>query len=197
MRIIPVWKTLGMRATGSHDVMIDGHVVPDAAVALKRKAGEWHLVFHTIAMIAFPLIYSVYLGVAESARDIALELARKRRPDPHVTQLAGRMETELRGAQLAQAAMLAAVRGNKPGPETTNEIMIGRHLVAQARHRRGRAGDGNGGRRGLLPRGGTGAAVPRHPGRALPPDAGRAASDLRGQHRAGPAGRSGVLVDLG
>ena len=62
VRIIPVWKTLGMRATGSHDVMIDGHVVPDAAVALKRKAGEWHLVFHTIVMIAFPLIYSVYLG---------------------------------------------------------------------------------------------------------------------------------------
>ena len=130
VRIIPVWKSLGMRATGSHDILIDGHVVPDAGIALKRKAGEWHLVFHTIAMIAFPLIYSVYLGVAESARDIALELARKRRPDPHVTQLAGRMETELRGAQLAHASMLAAVRANTPGPETTNEIMIGRHLVA-------------------------------------------------------------------
>jgi alkylation response protein AidB-like acyl-CoA dehydrogenase len=131
VKIIPVWKTLGMRATGSHDVMIDGHVVPDAGIALKRKAGEWHPVFHAIAMIAFPLIYSVYLGVAESARDIALELARKRRPDPHVTDLAGRMETELRGAQMAHASMLAAVRGNKPGPETTNEIMIGRSLVAR------------------------------------------------------------------
>jgi alkylation response protein AidB-like acyl-CoA dehydrogenase len=130
VRIIPVWKTLGMRATGSHDVLIDGHVVPDAAIALKRKAGEWHPVFHIIAMVAFPLIYSVYLGVAESARDIALEMAHKRRADPNVTQLVGRMETELRGAQLAQAAMLAAVRGNKPGPETTNEIMIGRSLVA-------------------------------------------------------------------
>jgi alkylation response protein AidB-like acyl-CoA dehydrogenase len=131
VRIIPVWKTLGMRATGSHDVLIEGHVVPDAGIALKRKAGEWHLVFHTIAMIAFPLIYSVYVGVAESARGIALELARKRRPDPHVTQLAGRMETELRGAQLALDAMLAAVRGNKPGPETTNEVMMGRQLVAR------------------------------------------------------------------
>ena len=54
VKIIPVWKTLGMRATGSHDVMIDGHVVPDAGVALKRKAGEWHPVFHAIAMIAIP-----------------------------------------------------------------------------------------------------------------------------------------------
>ena len=109
------------------------HVVlsPEAAVALKRKAGEWHLVFHVIAMIAFPLIYSVYLGVAESARDLALELARKRRPDVHTTVLAGKLETELRGAQLAHSSMLAAVRTNKPGPETTNEIMIGRNLVAR------------------------------------------------------------------
>jgi alkylation response protein AidB-like acyl-CoA dehydrogenase len=129
--IIPVWKTLGMRATGSHDVLIDGHVVPDAGIALKRKAGEWHLVFHTIVMIAIPLIYSVYVGVAESARDIALELARKRRPDHHTTELAGRMETELRGAQLAHASMMAAARSNKPGAETTNEVMIGRNLVAR------------------------------------------------------------------
>ena len=28
VRIEPVWKALGMRATGSHDVVIDGHVVP-------------------------------------------------------------------------------------------------------------------------------------------------------------------------
>ncbi|HET6621019.1 MAG TPA: acyl-CoA dehydrogenase family protein [Dongiaceae bacterium] len=131
VRIVPVWKTLGMRATGSHDVLIDGHVVPDASVALKRKAGEWHPAFHIIAMIAFPLIYAVYLGVAESARDIALELARKRRPDSHTTQLAGRLDTELRGAQLAHASMLAAVHGNAPGPETTNEVMIGRRLVAR------------------------------------------------------------------
>jgi alkylation response protein AidB-like acyl-CoA dehydrogenase len=131
VKIIPVWKTLGMRATGSHDVLIDGHVVPDAGIALKRKAGEWHLVFHTIVMIAIPLIYSVYVGVAESARDIALELARKRRPDHHTTELAGRMETELRGAQLAHASMMAAARSNKPGAETTNEVMIGRSLVAR------------------------------------------------------------------
>jgi alkylation response protein AidB-like acyl-CoA dehydrogenase len=131
VKIIPVWKTLGMRATGSHDVLIDGHVVPDAAIAVKRKAAEWHMVFQVTAMIAIPIIYSVYVGVAESARDIALELARKRRPDPHTTELAGRMEVELRGAQLAHASMLVAARANKPGPETTNEVMIGRTLVAR------------------------------------------------------------------
>ena len=55
--------------------------MPEAGVAMKRKAGEWHPVFQIIATVAFPLIYAVYLGVAESARDIAVELAkRKARP---------------------------------------------------------------------------------------------------------------------
>ena len=82
LRIDPVWKTLGMRGTASHDVIIEGHVVPEAAVALKRKAGEWHPLFQIIGTIAIPLIYSVYLGVAESARDIAVKLAKKRRQRP-------------------------------------------------------------------------------------------------------------------
>jgi alkylation response protein AidB-like acyl-CoA dehydrogenase len=131
VKIIPVWKTLGMRGTGSHDIIIDGHVVPDAGVALKRKAGEWHPVFQIIATTALPLIYAVYLGVAESARTIAIDLAKKRRPEQHVTDLVGRMETELRGAQMAHGAMVAAVQANKPGAESVNEVMIGRSLVAR------------------------------------------------------------------
>ena len=29
--------------------------------------GKWHPLFHTISMIAFPLIYSAYVGVAQGA----------------------------------------------------------------------------------------------------------------------------------
>ena len=47
------------------------------------------------------------------------ELATKRRPDPHVIELVGRMETELRGAQLAHASMMAAVRAQQAGAETS------------------------------------------------------------------------------
>jgi indole-3-acetate monooxygenase len=131
VRIDPVWKTLGMRGTASHDVIIDGHVVPEAAVALKRKAGEWHPLFQIIATIAFPLIYGVYLGIAESARDIAVELAKKRRADGHVTQLVGQMDTQLRGARLAHDFMLDVVERNAPSAETVNDVMMGRRLVAE------------------------------------------------------------------
>ena len=131
VRVEPTWKALGMRGTGSNDVIVEGHVVAEEAVALRRNQGEWHMLFHIVSMLAFPLIYSAYLGVAESARDIALSAASQKASDPHVISLAGQMETELRAAQYAHAAMIAAAERGEPSPETTNEIMIGRALVAR------------------------------------------------------------------
>jgi alkylation response protein AidB-like acyl-CoA dehydrogenase len=131
VKVLDNWRTLGMRGTGSHDVMIEGHVVPDAAVAVRRKAGEWHPIFQIIATIAFPLIYSVYLGVAESARDIAIGLAKRKTPGRHAIDLAGRMQTELTAARLGHESMLAAVRRNAPSADTVNDVMIGKQLVAR------------------------------------------------------------------
>ncbi|HSV01416.1 MAG TPA: acyl-CoA dehydrogenase family protein, partial [Roseiarcus sp.] len=129
VRIEPTWRALGMRGTGSNDVVIENLFVPDASVALSRKAGAWHPAFHIIATIAFPLIYAVYLGVAESARDIAIDIA-KRKPEPDLA-LAGRMDTELRAAQLAHRWMLDVVARNAPSADTVNEVMIGRTLVGR------------------------------------------------------------------
>jgi alkylation response protein AidB-like acyl-CoA dehydrogenase len=106
-------------------------VVPDAGVALKRRAGEWHLLFQIISTIAFALVYGVYLGIAESARDRAIDIAKKKNPGRHAIDLAGRMDTELRAAQLAHESMLAAVRRNAPSAEAVNDVMIGRQLVAR------------------------------------------------------------------
>jgi alkylation response protein AidB-like acyl-CoA dehydrogenase len=131
VKMIDTWRVLGMRGTGSNDIMIDGHVVPEAAVSARRKAGEWDPLFQIIATMALPLIYSVYLGVAESARDIALATAKRKQPDQHAINLAGRMETELAGARMAREHMLAAVRLNAPSTETVNQVVIGRQLLAR------------------------------------------------------------------
>ena len=131
VKVLDTWRALGMRGTGSHDVLIEGHVVPEAAVAVRRKAGEWHPLFHIIATIAFPLVYSVYLGVAESARDLAIGLAKRKGPGRHTIELAGRMETELAAARLAHESMMAAVRLNAPSPSTINQVMIGRQLAGR------------------------------------------------------------------
>jgi alkylation response protein AidB-like acyl-CoA dehydrogenase len=130
VRIDPVWRTLGMRGTGSHDVVVEGHVVPDAAVALKRNVGEWHPLFHIVGTIAIPLIYGAYVGVAESARDLAVAMAKKRRPDHHTTQTVGQMDSELRGAQIAHDYMIGVTQRGACNAETINDVMIGRRLVA-------------------------------------------------------------------
>ena len=76
------WRALGMRGTGSHHVRFR-NVIADAAVSLRRPAGQWIPLFHLYAIIIpLPLIYAVYLGVAEAARDAAIGLARKRPADP-------------------------------------------------------------------------------------------------------------------
>ncbi len=131
VKIIDTWKALGMRGTGSNDVVLEDLFIPDAGVAFSRKAGEWHPVFQIIATTAFPLIYAAYLGVAESARDIAIHLAKKKQPNEHALNLAGRMDTTLRAAQLAHQWMVKIAERNSPGADSVNEIMIGRALVAE------------------------------------------------------------------
>jgi indole-3-acetate monooxygenase len=129
--VLDTWHTLGMRGTGSNDVMIEGLFVPDASVAVSRKSGEWHPLFQIIATIAFPLIYAAYLGVAESARDIAIGLAKNKRQSHHALQLAGEMDTALRAAQLAHRWMIEIAERNAPSADSINEVMIGRTLVAK------------------------------------------------------------------
>ena len=128
--ITDTWHTLGMRGTGSHDVLIDVFV-PEASVGVRRPQGTWHPLFHTIYMVAFPLIYAVYTGIAEGARDLALREAMKKREDAYVVSLVGEMENELATTRMALASMIQAATG-RPGPETTNTVLIGRTLVGRS-----------------------------------------------------------------
>ena len=130
--IAPTWQTMGMRGTGSDDVVFDGAFIPDAAIAGKRPQGQWHMLFHIISMIAFALIYSAYLGVAEGARNRALELAKKRPQDPTLAQIVGEMENRLLAARLAHKRMVELAETGTPGPETTSEAMQLRTLAGQA-----------------------------------------------------------------
>jgi acyl-CoA dehydrogenase len=128
------WHVLGMRGTGSHHVVIKDAFVPESAVLLRRPAGQWIPAFHLYAcIIPLPLIYAVYLGIAEAARDAALVLARKRPADPNLFQAVGEMENELAVARMAHRDMVeAAEQCTDPVPQTTNRIMIGRTLVGRA-----------------------------------------------------------------
>jgi acyl-CoA dehydrogenase len=98
------WDTLGMRATGSHTVVLDDVFVPDAAVALARPADQWHPVFNTVVGVAMPLIMSAYLGVADAAVELA-RTAVSGRSEPHIFQLMG----EMLNAHTTAADVIAAM----------------------------------------------------------------------------------------
>jgi alkylation response protein AidB-like acyl-CoA dehydrogenase len=90
VRIERTWDTLGLRATGSHTVVLDDVFVPDAAIALIRPADVWHPVWNTVVGAAMPLIMSAYVGIADAAVSAAIDLVRGR-ADRHVVQLTGEM----------------------------------------------------------------------------------------------------------
>jgi len=131
VRIEETWRTLGMRGTGSHDVVLEGVFVPEAAVGVRRPAGKWHPMFHTIASVAFPLIYSVYVGIAEAARDLAVREAKKKKPDGALLTLVGEMTNELATARLALDGMIGNAGAARFSADTTNTAMTGRTLAGR------------------------------------------------------------------
>jgi alkylation response protein AidB-like acyl-CoA dehydrogenase len=131
LAIQDTWRTLGMRGTGSHDIVLDNVFVPAAAIGVRRPPGRWEP-WHVVAVHVEPLIYAVYVGIAEAARALALDQAAARRHDAATQELAGRMENELATARMALRHMIDAATPGRPDRETTNEVMIGRTLAGRA-----------------------------------------------------------------
>ena len=110
LRVEESWDAMGMRATGSHDLVLDGVVLPEDALvepstspndpggpegAEVRGGGTagWNL--H---------IPATYLGVARAAADFAVAYAAQRRPNsisgsiaelPHIEQKLGQIQRQL------------------------------------------------------------------------------------------------------
>lgn len=72
------WDTLGMRATRSDDTVLDGTFVPDKYVARVVPAGEPDPFVLAIFAWAECTFGSVYLGLAERAKDLAIDGAHRR-----------------------------------------------------------------------------------------------------------------------
>ncbi|PJI39483.1 acyl-CoA dehydrogenase family protein [Ferrovibrio sp.] len=126
------WRTLGMRASGSHDVVLKDVFVADAAISARRPAGVWHPFFHLVTLVAFPLIYSVYRGVAEKLRDETVRLASKRREDTEAQILIGAMDTALATATATHERMLQFGDAGAPGEQTTATMMTLKRAMTES-----------------------------------------------------------------
>jgi alkylation response protein AidB-like acyl-CoA dehydrogenase len=128
------WQTLGMRATGSHTVLLERVFVPEEAVALRRPRGRYHMAWNVVLTCAMPIIMSVYVGVAEAAAEVARAQARQRPGDPVMPTLLGELANLLATAQLAVDDM---VRRNDdlrftPALEMADAILVRKTIAANA-----------------------------------------------------------------
>jgi alkylation response protein AidB-like acyl-CoA dehydrogenase len=129
--LVETWNSLGMRATGSNDVILDGAFVPSehriAGGGIDDGSG-WLL--H---------IPACYMGIALAARDYALEFARTYQPNytdksiasfPAVQASIGEMELALRSARTILFA--AADRWDKEPDNRSalkSELGLAKHVT--------------------------------------------------------------------
>ena len=132
IRIENTWNALGMRATGSNDVIMEQVFVPEFAVVARRPAGNWHPMWSVILPSALPLISAVYVGLAERASELAVAAARYRR-----AELAGPVGDMLNALTTARIVLEDMLRINDDqGFEATlgvaDAILTRKALVAEA-----------------------------------------------------------------
>ena len=127
------WRTLGMRATDSHTVILDNVFVPDEAIVLRRPRGRFHPAWNVILTVAMPLIMSVYTGVAEAAAAIADDLAKKRGGDPTVPYVLGELTNRLTAVQLAvdDIVRLSNDLDFSASLDVTNAILVRKTIAAE------------------------------------------------------------------
>ncbi len=119
--VLDNWDTLGMRGTGSQDVLIEDVFVPEDKVLARRPFGVLDPPLQVIASIAFGVINGVYLGVAETARDAAVAqvIGTAKADDPGVQRQIGLMDTRLRVMSWALDGALRSI-GDDPSPSHDN-----------------------------------------------------------------------------
>jgi alkylation response protein AidB-like acyl-CoA dehydrogenase len=132
--VLDNWRTMAMRASGSNGLVLDRVFVPDAAASSRRPKGAWVPVLNLVSALAGSLVYSVYLGVAEAARDLALRQAARKREDPDVWLLVGEMENALVTGQMAVQGMIDLCADDAFAPDlaTANAAFIRKTIAAQS-----------------------------------------------------------------
>ncbi len=124
------WQTLGMRGTGSNDVILDNVFLPESAIVARRPAGVWHPIWDTILPIAMPLICSVYVGLADAAATLALKACQGK---PALAGLVGQMNNHLTMAQLALEDLIGRQLEYRfmPNAANTEAVLTRKTLIYQ------------------------------------------------------------------
>jgi alkylation response protein AidB-like acyl-CoA dehydrogenase len=129
IRVEETWDSLGMRATGSHDVHFDVEVGPDAL--LGGVEGLTLMIAEAMPQWLVASYAAVYAGVARAAVDAAADHLNARRLThlPSARARLGRADAAAAAAQLAVAETAARI-DRAPGEPETNRWVWRAKLIA-------------------------------------------------------------------
>jgi alkylation response protein AidB-like acyl-CoA dehydrogenase len=133
LRIVETWDHLGMRATASHDVVLDDVLVPESHGVDVRRPEAWGAPDPAQAAWNTLLIGALYNGIAQAARDWLVDYLRQRAPSnlgaplaslPRFQQAVGQIDALLGiNARLLRGATAEADRtGNGLHPADPGSI---------------------------------------------------------------------------
>ncbi|HYZ64668.1 MAG TPA: acyl-CoA dehydrogenase family protein [Acetobacteraceae bacterium] len=132
IQIEPTWDQLGLRGSGSHDVVLDGVVVPEDHAVDLRAPREWAQPDPDGAAWNGLLIAALYTGVAEAARDWTAGFLRSRVPSnlgaplatlPRMQEAMGRIEARvLTSRRLIESAAAETDADRPPDPAESGLI---------------------------------------------------------------------------
>jgi alkylation response protein AidB-like acyl-CoA dehydrogenase len=103
-RIVETWDHLGLRASGSHDIIFDDVVFPLDHEIDVRRPEEWQVPDFTQATVHAIFVAAIYDGVARAARDWLVEFLKNRVPSnlgaplatlPRAQEIVGSIEARL------------------------------------------------------------------------------------------------------
>jgi alkylation response protein AidB-like acyl-CoA dehydrogenase len=102
--ILETWDHLGLRASGSHDIVFDDVVFPLDHEIDVREPQEWRVPDFTQATVHAIFVAAIYDGIARAARDWLVEFLKNRVPSnlgaspatlPRVQEVVGGIEARL------------------------------------------------------------------------------------------------------
>jgi hypothetical protein len=79
-RVAETWDHIGLRASGSHDVIFEDVVIPLDHEIDVRRLEEWRIPDFTQATVGAIFIAAIYDGIARAARDWLIEFLKTRVP---------------------------------------------------------------------------------------------------------------------
>ncbi len=135
LRIENTWNSLGMRGSGSNDLILENvHVGPEAH--LNARMSQDPATQGRLAAWGFPTT-AVYLGIAQAARDEAIRFARRRRPNslnqpistiPHIQEKVAKMDLALLQSK-ALFFGIAEQFSNDPDSIKSSELAAAKYTV--------------------------------------------------------------------